>query len=108
MIADDARFPDDGPRAMVHEKMSSNLRARMQVHPRPGVRPLGHDPGNKSDVLQVKLMRESLDGDSFHAGISHNHFFLAESGRVTLEGRFRIRLQQLADPRQTLKEIQCL
>ena len=88
------RFADDRAGAMVHEEVRADLRARMQVHARAAMRPLGHDARNERDVLQIKLVRQPLHGDGLDERIRHDDFLLAQRRRVAVVGRLDVGLQQ--------------
>src|SRR2546423_11718351 len=89
---------------MVHKKMRTNLRARMQVHSAAAMRPLGHYSRDQWDVLQIQLMGETLHRDRFDEWISDDDLFLAQSSRVAIEGGLGVGLQELADARQACQK----
>ena len=51
-------------------------------------------------------MRQALHGDGFNAGIGDNHFFFAEGSRVAVEGGFRVRVEQIANLRKAIEELE--
>ena len=98
-VADDGRLAHHGAGAVIDEEVRADAGARVQVDAGAGVRPLGHDTGNKRNVLPVELVGEALHGNRFDAGIGDNHFVAAERGGVAVERRVGIGAEQLPDAR---------
>src|ERR1700676_3760011 len=107
MTAQDTRLADDGAGAMIHKKMCSNLRARMQIHPGAAMRPLGHDAWNKWNVFEIQLMGKPLDGDGLDKWIGQNDLLFAERGGVAIKGCLSVGLEQFTDARQAGQKFDC-
>src|ERR1700722_3983921 len=104
VAADLGGFADDRAGAVVDEKVRADLRAGMKVDAGAAMRPFRHDAGDEGDVLEVKLVREALDGDGLDEGVCDDDFLFAERGGVAFVGGFDVGLQQVADPGKFAEE----
>ena len=105
MAADDGRLADDDAGAMVDEEMVTDLCARVDVDAGGGMGQFRHHPRGKRDALLIEQVRQPVVEHRPDARVADEHLVLAAGGRVTLEGRRHVAVDQLTHPRQRLAEM---
>ena len=106
VVSDHAGFADHGAGAVIDEKVRTNFRAGVNVHPGAAVRPFGHDAGDKRDFAEVQFVREALHGDGLDERVGDDDFVLAQRGGITVERGLGVGLQERADAREILQKIE--
>ena len=100
VVADDARFADDGSGAVIDEEMGTDASPGVEVHPGSAVGPFAHDSRDEGDLPLEQLMSQALDGDGFDEGVGDDDFFLAERGGIAVERGLDIGLEDFTNARQ--------
>ena len=100
MRPDLARLPDHHPRPVINEKMTPQLRPRVNVDPCPTVRPLRHHPRQQRHPRRIKQMRAPLNRDRLQPRIRQNNLLKTPRRRIPIKRRLHIRLQNPPHLRQ--------
>src|SRR5437763_9604198 len=79
---DFAGLTDDDAGAVIDKEMRADPGAGMNIDAGAAVGPLGHDPRDERQILEVKNVGHALDGDRFERRISQNNFFVTFRRRV--------------------------
>jgi len=86
MGTDDRGFADDHASAMIDKEMRTDMGAGMDIDPRSGVGPFGHDSGDEREFVAVEKMRTTLDSNGFEVRIGEDNFVEATRGGIPFEG----------------------
>lgn len=108
MVADDRRFADDHPCAVVDEACPPDGRAGVDVDARQGMGGLGHHAGDERDIHAVQAMRHAVDEQCAEARIAQGDLHGGRGSRVALEGSMQILQQQRAQLGQGGQEVRRL
>ena len=107
VIANDTRLSNDDASAMVDGEIFANLCTRMDVDARLGMGLLSDDTWNNGHFQFMQLVGNAVVCHRVDDGIAEDDLTIVGCGRVVVEHRLNVGIEQAFDFRQCVNEFQC-